>query len=353
MIILTSLNAGHIEQVNSIFNTVENLEEYIINLDPNSHLARIALEYLTINSHNDLKRILIDKLSVCCNKESQLWANIYDIDYKISKGELDLINGTEKLTYIKCEDISPEMSILKKIFQMYNYQDLSAFNMVESLSGLVNAELNMLLDGFMTNSLRTRHGLLMQSIYLHKDEVEKSIEMGEQILDIAPTPIMKIIAFKNLGNAYTFTDYDKAFKYFKQAQKYVTKLSRNHFERQNIKRCLNFLHCIWGKLDKVNFPKNKASLDVNGKLSFAFYLIKSNSPELASDILKETEGLLDNHYLKGFYYHHLGLLENNESYIYESIKHYNLIGDNFYKKLPLIYLKERGINLKLLEALSV
>ncbi|WP_041808233.1 AimR family lysis-lysogeny pheromone receptor [Evansella cellulosilytica] len=331
----------------NIFRTSDNLDEYIKGLDPNSYLARVALEYTVSNSKIELHEELIDCLLHSGNQESKEWAEVYKIDNLVSKQELSLPDSITQLTYILCS--SKEMSVLQKIFQLYNYYDLKAFQMIEIVSELINKELKEIPDGYMKDSLQSRLDLAMQSVYTHLNELEKARIYGENLKDIALTPVMKAIAYKNLGMTYLYEDYDKLCTYFEMSLK-IFKEMDNSDRLYNVQSKYNFAQTFWSYPDKTVWLRKET---IDELQIYAYSLIKSGNKEEAHKILDSTKNSLSNDFQFGYHYYFLGLLNDNEKNYYESVKYFSKSGDRFFRQLPLIALKEKGVDTSLLSALSV
>ncbi|MDG5787191.1 AimR family lysis-lysogeny pheromone receptor [Evansella sp. AB-P1] len=330
-----------------IFRSTVDIEHIIREFEPNSYLARVSLEYAVSNSKTELLEYLIEKLSSSENEVSNEWAEIYLIDNLVCKNELDLTESINKLTYIQCQ--SPEMSALRKIFQLYNYYDLKAFQMIEILSELIKNEIISLEDGYMKDSLQSRLDLAMQSVYLHLNQVEKSRTFGLNLKVNASTPIMQAIAYKNLALSYLFDNYDEAISQFNEALKVLEEI-QNHDEIYHVQRLMNFVHTYWGHPEKTKWLK----LDnLDEKQGYAYSLIKNNELELAKKTLEETEFQLEDDFHYGYHFYYLGLITDEDKYFYQSVRYFSKSGDYFFRQLPLQQLQEKGVNTVLLSALSV
>ncbi|MFA9556988.1 AimR family lysis-lysogeny pheromone receptor [Evansella sp. AB-rgal1] len=330
-----------------IFRSCSDIDHIIRDFEDDSYLARVSLEYAVSNSNTKLLEYLIDKLSNSDDVISQEWATIYQIDNLVCKHEMSLIESIDKLTHLQCQ--SAEMSVLRKIFQLYNYHDLKAFQMIEILSELINAEIKMLNDGYMKDSLQSRLDLAMQSVHIHLNQLEKSRMYGENLREKAPTPIMKAIAYKNLGLSYLFENYDKSIKNLELSVDLLNETD-NVNEQKNIKRSLNFLHIYWNKLDKVEWSNIQLIDDI---LIYAYCLIKKGDKESASKLLEENKGKLDSDFQLGYHYYYSGLAKNDEKEFYKAVEYFSKSGDQFVRQLPLLALKDLGVDTSLLSALSV
>lgn len=335
------------QYTDEIFRSCSDIDHIIKDFAADSYLARVSLEYAVSNSKTELLEYLIHKLSNSDDVISCEWATIYQIDNLVVKHEMSLIESIDKLTHLQCQ--SQEMSVLRKIFQLYNYHDLKAFQMIEILSELINAEIKMLDDGYMKDSLQSRLDLAMQSVHIHLNQLEKSRMYGENLKEKAPTPIMKAIAYKNLGLSYLFEDYDNSIKNLEKSTEILLE-SNNLNELKNVKRSINFVHIYWDKLKQTEWS-NKQSLDevqIN-----AYYLIKSGDKKSAIKLLEENQGKLDSDFHHGYHYYYLGLATNDEKTFYKSVEYFSKSGDQFFRQLPLLALKDLGVDTSLLAALSV
>ncbi|MDE5415431.1 AimR family lysis-lysogeny pheromone receptor [Alkalihalobacterium chitinilyticum] len=336
------------QDIAEYLSTADDVEQAILNLDPNSHLARTALEYAINNSMTNVLDELIEKLLTSDNEESQSWAEVYRIDREVVKGNLSLIEATNKLTYMKSE--AKELNALRKIFQLYNYHDLKYFEMVSTLSELVQAEIEELVNGYIKKSLISRLGLVMQAVYLHLNDLEKCRNYGNIILDNAVTEKARGVALRNIANSYTLINYDIAIMYFNESKALFQKLGQ-HVELTNSQRSLNFAHCYWNKQE--NFSRTSpynAPEEIQG---YAYYLIKNKEYTQAEKLLEQLQTNITNNFQLGFQYYYKGLIKNCEDYFLESVTHFKKAGDYYYRNLPLIELKKIGVNNVVLDALRV
>ncbi|MCL7747427.1 AimR family lysis-lysogeny pheromone receptor [Halalkalibacter alkaliphilus] len=313
------------------FSEIDNLEEYVNNVDPNSYLARVSLEYLVINSKSDLVETLIGRLLDSSSEESREWAEVYKIDHLVYKQEMNLIEAIQQLTYTTVR--APELSTLIKVFQLYNYSSQKEFEMIASLSELVNAEISRLEEGFMKTSLLCRYMVTMQSVYLHLNDVEKSRECGIDILKIALTQTMKVVALTGLGNSFILSNKEKALEYFNKSLTLAVQMGHEMLTIE-AQRSSNFTYCYWEQPEKV-IINEKSSNSLAGKLEEIFHLIKSNEKEKALFLLDQIKFKIDNDYFKAFDQYYRGLINRESKYFEKSIKYFEKAGDYYYRKIPL------------------
>ncbi|WP_209124285.1 AimR family lysis-lysogeny pheromone receptor [Alkalihalobacillus sp. BA299] len=328
--------------------SADDIKQALINLDPTTHLARTALEYAINNSMIDVLDHLIEKLSACENEESQNWAEVYRIDREVVKGNLSLIEATSTLTYIRTE--SKEINTFRKVLQLYNYYDLKSFEMISSMSELVRKEIEQLEDSYMKSSLLTRFNLIMQSVYVHLNQLELSRDYGKLIINNEVNELAKGIAFRSLGNSFIQSSMDFALEFlYKSKEKFLN--LRHHVELTHTQRSINFAHCYWNKPEK--FSRTSPYNALEEKQGYAFYLIKTKDFQEAETLLNEVKQEISNDFQLGFHYYYRGLLENSEKRYYESVTHFKKAGDYYYRNLPLLELKKLGVNKVVLDALRV
>ncbi|GAE36509.1 AimR family lysis-lysogeny pheromone receptor [Halalkalibacter akibai] len=313
------------------FNAIDDLEEFITHVDPESYIARVALEYLVINSKSDLLEKLIEKLLTSTSEESRTWAEVYQIDHLLYKQEISLIEATKQLTYKKVK--SDELATLIKVFQLYNYYDLKNFEMRASLSSLVAVEIPQLIDGFMKNSLLCREKLIMQGVHLHLNEVEESRKCGLELLENALTPSMKAIAYNLLGISYIICNKDMALENFHKSIDLAKNLQNNRMLDQ-AQISMNFTYCYWNETDKLKEDLYELT-SLNNKQGFAFYLIKTGKKNEALKILDDIDLKIDNDYLKAFDQYYRGLISGERLYFQKSTKYFELAGNLYFRQLPL------------------
>ncbi|ARK30741.1 AimR family lysis-lysogeny pheromone receptor [Halalkalibacter krulwichiae] len=321
-----------------LFNSIDDLELFVAHIDPDSYLARVSLEYLVINGKSDLLEKLMEKLLMSSNEESREWAEVYLIDHLVYKQEKDIIDVTKQLTYKRVQ--SKELSTLIKVFQLYNYYDMKNFEMRTSLGELVKVEIPNLQDGFMKTSLLCRQKLIMQAIHLHQNELEQSRACGKELLEIALTPLMKAIAYNNLGNSYILSDRKQALKHF-EASIQIAQLIQHTRILTQAQMNRNFTLCYWNESEKVNLNLDYETR-MDEKLELVFYLIKKNQREKALVVLDEVKAGIGNDYVHGFEQYYRGLATGEHLYFQKSSKYFELAGDYYFQQLPLEQLNNGG-----------
>ncbi|MDT8860612.1 AimR family lysis-lysogeny pheromone receptor [Alkalihalobacillus sp. MEB130] len=312
------------------FSAIENLEEFVNNVDPESDLARVSLEYLVINSKSTLVEALITRLLESSSVESKEWAEVYKIDHLVYKQEMDLIDAIKELTYKMVK--APELSTLIKIFQLYNYSSQKEFEMIASLSELVNVEINMLEEGFMKTSLQCRYLVTMQSVHLHLNDVENSRICGTDIINNALTPTMRAVALTGMGNSFIISDKVKAVECFNKSLN-ISKEIKHEMLVKEAQKSLNFTYCFWGEPEKVCLNKSSTTLD--DKYEYIFYLIKSNQKEKALQLLNQIEIKIENDYIKAFDQYYRGLIMEDRELFNKSSIYFERAGDQYYRQLPI------------------
>ncbi|WP_332694680.1 AimR family lysis-lysogeny pheromone receptor [Halalkalibacter lacteus] len=318
------------------FSSIENEEQFISNVDPKSYLARVSLEYLVINSKSDLVEKLIDRLLASSSEESKEWAEVYQLDHLVYKQKMNLIEATQQLTYKKV--ISPELATLIKIFQLYNYASLKKFDMIASLSELVNVEISMLNEGYMKTSLLCRYKITMQNVYLHLNEVQKSRDCGLELLEVALTSTMRAIALRGLGNSYILSDKEQAIAHFLKSITISEELGHEMLLNET-QRSLNFTYCYWNEPEKV-CAQFLNTLNLDNTQGYAYYLIQSDKKDEALQLLDQIDSKIDNDYLKAFDQYYRGIITRDSSFFQMSSRYFEMAGDLYYRQLPLRELKQ-------------
>ncbi|MFC0560682.1 AimR family lysis-lysogeny pheromone receptor [Halalkalibacter alkalisediminis] len=313
------------------FHSIENLEEFIAQIDPESYLARVMLEYLVINSKSDLLERLIDKLLGSSSEESKEWAEVYQIDHLVYKQEMSLIEATKQLTYKKVN--SCELATLIKVFQLYNYYDLKNFEMRSSLSALVAVEIPKLNDGFMKDSLLCREKLIMQGIHLHLNEIEQSRRCGKDLLNVALTPTMKAVAYNLLGNSFLLSNKKMALENFDKSLRIAEQIGHKRISEE-VQMSKNFTYCYWNEPNKVKLePENLNRVDE--LLGYVYLLIKENKKDEALNVLDQIKLKIENDYVSAFEQYYRGLITNESIYFNKSTKYFELAGNYYFRQLPL------------------
>ncbi|MGK4040886.1 AimR family lysis-lysogeny pheromone receptor [Heyndrickxia oleronia] len=307
--------------------------EYAKTLNPNRITARLLLEYATINRLEDVKKYLINALDNSDNNESKEWAHVYKIDDQISKGEIDEMDGLNLLNSRKYNTI--ESRVFSKIAQLYCYFDLKNDYKLSHLVEKLLEDSKKIKNESLRNSYVGRIFIFKTLIDLHNNKLGKLLESLFLIED-SPDPL-KTNIYLHIGNAYIVKSYDKSMEYFNKALDCTNERSE-HFIRESI----NFVSVLWDKFENYKY---------DGTLSNdLFYNIKIGNKRQAENLL----GIIDFEKLstsgKGFNCYYRGLLYNDKSWFFKSIKYFTDCNSKIYRQLPIIELKKFNIDESFFEA---
>lgn len=318
-------------------------------LDPNKHIARVALEYATINKHEELKKYLLEKLASAKNIESKDFAFIYDVYAKLSNGEIPSREGIQMIN--RKGFTSYEAQVFSRIVLMYEYYfRLELFDNILELMDIVKPELDDINDQYLKEQYKIRINLLMVAVCLHKGMVEESREYAYSILKCNNIPnYTEVTTLLNLGNSFIMEDYNKSFEYLKKGLDLAIKYNLENSITQ-LKSSLNFLMNYWGEEPKYLNFNSREIFDIH---EIAFMYIRKGNKNKALEILNSINQDDMSNWQKGFHYFYRGLIDNNKENYYKSVTYFKLTGDRFYRQLPLIELKKLGENEVLLNALGV
>jgi hypothetical protein len=328
-------------------NEIEIMSEYIKTLDPNKKTARYALEYTNIYKMDDLHSELIEKLSKCKNTESKEWAKVYSIDKEVVDGNITNLEAIDMINDLTLKSI--EMQSYGQIVKFYNYYDLKLIDTMTKLKSTIRVKIEKVKDDFIKDSYLCRLALIMADVSLHNGCLTKIRRLGEKVLskNISQGSIMTMI-YVQVGNSYIFESFEKANLYLQEARKISEKNNYQNGIKQST-RSLNFLynyHCK--NPEYLNYNSDEIS-DIH---EIAFSYIRKNDPR-GLGILEALDLSLLSKSELGFHFFMKGLATGNKDNFYESLEHFNEIGEKFFKQASLIELEKLGENKYVLRALAV
>lgn len=324
------------------------MSDHCETLDPKKQNARCALEYASMNRLNDLSDFLIENMLYCGNVESEEWAKIYEINKLVSNRNIDFYDAISKINQMKLS--TPETIVFSKIVLMYAYYFSSEYDQLFKLVKIVEHEINNISEEFIKESYQVRLGLVLTGIFLAYNRVDEARKYATDALNSTDKPLMKATLHLHMGNSYLFESYDKAMDHLNKAKVICDNTENSELKMIEVKRSLNFVSNYWSKNPSyLNYESSHVS-DVH---EVAFYHIRKDNFEKALELLNSLNINEMNESQKGFHYFYRGLVSKNEDCYHDSVMHFQLSGDKFYRWLPLIELKRLGLNERIIRNMSL
>lgn len=316
---------------------------YIADLDPRRESARYSLEYMWIEKMNDLLVDMIKEMKDCGNELSEEYAFVYEVDYKVSFGEMDI---SEAITALGSNVFkSPEMKVFSKLVKFYCYYDMRFFNYIKDYEKEIVKDFREIGEDYIKNSYKSRLGLMKTDISIHTGDEQRARKYGMVTLGFCVNNSVSSLTSLQIGNSFMFENKDQSLKYLYQAKE----LACTNKTEVEAKRSINFVSSLWN-LDTHELDFD--SKDISDIHEIAHYYISKNDSVKALDILDSInrESLTGSQL--GFHYYYRGKAENNSEYFFKSIEHFNSVNEIFYKKAPLLELQRMGISEYMIRALA-
>lgn len=322
----------------------ELMDKHLRTVDPNKKIARIGLEYSNVTRLDDLHTYLIDKLGNSTNGESKEWSQLYSLNKMAIKGKITRLELIDRVNELKIK--AQEMKVYSKLLLLYSYYELDLIDILVQTSKLLAPVLSEVKEEYMKPSLTSRYALVMTAINLHLGKVDEVREYGDLALRHSEQNVIKCQLLLHIGNSYMMESYDKSIEHFNNALGLCT----NEDKVAEIQSSINFVSNYWAKAPQyINIESEKVS-DIH---EVAFYYIRQGKIDEGMKLLEDIdfENLTNNQRAYNFFYR--GLATSNKNYFYESVRYFNLAGEKYYKRLPIIELRKLGENEVILNALSV
>lgn len=320
----------------------ELMVDYSQQINPNFQTARYMLEYLDANGLVKEKNNLINRMLECKNAESKTRAKLYQLDQQVMNKE---VSPFEAINMFLGYGGKLENKVAAQIFSAYVYLDQKLYTQVLSVVDGLTEVLPELEDTFLENMYMTRLLLLKAEAYNRTNEVIKSREYSQQLLDMSINQTYRGWAFLQLGNSYLLSDYDKAKGYLEAGLKLENIQPK---VKNNIKRSHNFMSNVWKKQCQFLDHDSQEATDIH-EVAFSFInkgdLTKGNDMLNTVSIDECTKNEL------AFHYYLKGLVSNSMTDYTESIKYFNQSGDSHFKLLPVMKLKQFGVDESIIELL--
>ncbi|TCJ00478.1 hypothetical protein E0Y62_26715 [Cytobacillus praedii] len=117
----------------------------------------------------------------------------------------------------------------------------------------------------------------------------------------------------------------------------------------SLKRSMNFLDNVWGKKPRYLDMNSKHVSDIH---EVAFNLINEGQINQAIELLNTLDLDKLSFNQKGFHFYLKGLISKNIVDYCESVKNFKKSGDSYYRRLPLMQLKNLNVDDCIIEAMA-
>jgi hypothetical protein len=337
---------GLIYVVNEAFGTdsEDKFLTYAQQLNPNKITSKSLLEYAALNRYTGVSNYLIEEFLKSNKKEIKEWGVVYDLDRKSASRELagyDLINEVSPVQFKQ-----PEVKVFAKLVQVYEYYEMKEFKMMKSIAKNIEEEIRAIKNEFIRDSYLTRFCLVMTSVMFHDGDLEASRKYAQ--IGVVHTRVCNMKALYNLyiGNSYIYDNYNLARTYFFRG---LEESLEGSYQREEIKRSLNFLGNLWNK--EVNL--NLASKDTSDIHEVIYSYINKGNSNYAVMLLNTMDKNDMTESQLGFHFYLRGLATGKEDHFIQSIDHFRESGNKFYLKLPLLKLEQSGYNQRMIRSLAM
>lgn len=312
------------------------MADYVLTLK--SRNARFALEYCDINNLDEQVKKLIEMLSASVNPVDKEWARLYGYIQTYKKNKQNNYSMEELLSQI--ELFNPreiEMKAMKQIVKGHIYADLVDYLSLATQSDNLESSVEQIKSKYMRDFINMRLGLMLNYVLLYQNKIEQSRHYSSLILQQDYYEIAKAIAYHHLGHSYLFESYDISKDYFEKAIHLFSKY--NHVQNLYVAKCnLSFLQAYWKIETEFSLPLSNFSQ----MATYIYYLIQKGEINIAKKYLSKVDVQLISENDKAFHYYYLGLIDQNKSTFYHSVKWFQLSRDLFHIKLPLQELLKLG-----------
>ncbi|MFO1442888.1 AimR family lysis-lysogeny pheromone receptor [Bacillus sp. Bva_UNVM-123] len=309
---------------------------YAKQIDPNKKTARNMLEYLSSNRQMDGFKYLLDSMDECSNKESKEWSKVYRLQYEhqVNFPNINYDELLKRARMIRTNVI--ELNVFLNLFKIYCYQQKSAHNVIMMIAEEVEADLDLIENGYIKQRYECRFSEVMSHVSLRVyDKQETSRIHADKVLNSENTGKMfKAFAYFIKGYSYLFSSYDELLF--------------------NLNKCLS----IYDEMGKSSIVE-----DIMEKIELAavyWEKEKNNCKYIKNYLLmnalegRDIDSLLEMHkneIEKPFYYYLKGVSKKDNDFLLKSIVNYLKIGDAFLANFAKIELLKNGYDQSLLEDL--
>lgn len=321
------------------------MAEYAMTLDPNKQTARYMLEYCELNKLMEAKEKLMKDMLECTNSQSKEWANVYYVEHRFTKGEINLNEAISAFGALKPKHLESE--IATEIYKSYCYLASRMHDIIMQIMVGLEYKIEQLKEKYIKESFLGRHSLLLISYNVRKGNLKIARKAALEIFERnSMLPFLTLICL-HIGNSYIMESFETSYFYLKKGLECAA--NEPHL-RSGVISSINFLHNVWGKeSDFIKFN----SKDYSDLHEVAFYYINKNEVVKAEEVLNSIciEKLCDNS--KGFHYYLRGKISHDINTYSESVSFFIKSGDVYFRQFPLLEMRKLNVPESIINALSL
>ncbi|GAA0381702.1 AimR family lysis-lysogeny pheromone receptor [Bacillus horti] len=309
------------------------MADYIIT--QKSYNARLGLEYCSINRLWVECNYLLNMLSKSTDPCDQEWVFMYTLLKEKREATHSHVHLISKVEQFHPKEI--ELKVLASIFRRILYFELNDNNTVLSSNNDAETLIEKIKSDYIRSSYSVRLGVIMSSVHLYGNNPEKARQYSYYIIGQDFIDFVKSVAYNNLGQTYMLEDYERAKDYFITAINYA--ITFNHSVYLKTARLnLSFLQSYY----QIDSGFSEPIDDYATYANYIFYLIQKGEHSLAQKNMDQIDIKTLTDWDKAFYFYYMGLLKNDRSSLYESVKAFYSVENYFYLQFPLLELQKLG-----------
>jgi hypothetical protein len=265
----------------------------------------------------------------------QEWSRIYQLFYRRNVSKITAGNLMKAIQYQSSDH--PEMFIAYRLLHAYASYDLRDFGVLNNVIKVLDNEINKIKDSNLESFYRFRLSQLLANIYLKQNEVEKTRQQANFIINHCPNHSYVASAYHSLGLSYLYEDYGRGISAIEQSLQIYLNLNLK-VHAVNVNRTQIFYNNYWGVDGKHIIFSNKDT-DIKERAHFE---VRRGNKEKALDILARIDYHSLDSFEIGFYFYYKGLALESVALLYKSLEAFKKIQDKFTAHLVRIELYRLG-----------
>ncbi|MFJ7680367.1 AimR family lysis-lysogeny pheromone receptor [Peribacillus sp. NPDC097198] len=318
-----------------------------VNLDYTIFNNQRSLEYYDNNKLKKEKRILIDKMLQSKDRYDVEFATIYDIDDHYTSKRISSIQALNAYSDIIPSNRDVEIGV--KLFKSYIYVEEQSVRLLDEYTMGLEHAIDSISDDYIRGMYQIRYSIISLASLVSKNYINEVRRVCKKIMNDNLDNYYSALVSVWYGNTFLLDEPEKTIEIYEEALKWAND-SRCEGVRMNLKNGLDFANIMMGKQPKyLNFESNKPSEIHN----IAFWYIKKGNLKVGEELLNTLNMDELNDVQKAYHHYYRGFIREPLKHFSQSLKHFKMGGEFYFRKLALFELKRLGLDENVIEALSV
>ncbi|MFE5429531.1 AimR family lysis-lysogeny pheromone receptor [Peribacillus simplex] len=306
------------------------------------------LEYFDNYKMKQEKRLLIDQMLLSEDQNEVEWATLYDIDDHYTAKRISDVQARKAYNDFKPFNRDVETGI--KIFKCYMYAEEQNFGFLDDYTMGLENEIDVISNDYIRGMYKVRFSIITLTSLVAKDYIKEARQICEKLMNENLDNYYSSLVSLQYGNTFMLDNPAKAIEIYEKGLILTNSEERCEVIKSNLENSLDFANILIGNYPKYLKFESKNPSDVH---NLSFWYLKKGNKVIGESLLNtvDYDSLTD--VQKAFHHYYRGFVSEPMKHFAKALTYFKLDREFYFRKLALYELEKLGVDINLIEALSV